>query len=106
MSTNSTSFDARRSFETADGKFNYYSLAVLEDAGLIDISKTPFTIRGLLENVLRNSDGGVATDDHVRLAASWRPDYRPATEIPFMPGRVVMQDYTGGPVVVDLAAMC
>ena len=87
------------------GPVGYYAISVLEDAGLIDISKTPFTIRVLLENVLRNSDGGVATDDHVRLAASWRPDYRPATEIPFMPGRVVMQDYTGGPVVVDLAAM-
>ncbi len=87
------------------GPVGYYAISVLEDAGLVDISKTPFTIRVLLENVLRNSDGGVATDDHVRLAASWRPDYRPATEIPFMPGRVVMQDYTGGPVVVDLAAM-
>jgi len=87
------------------GPVGYYAISVLEDAGLIDISKTPFTIRVLLENVLRNSDGGVATDDHVRLAASWRPGYRPATEIPFMPGRVVMQDYTGVPVVVDLAAM-
>jgi aconitate hydratase len=105
MSTNSTSFDARRSFETADGKFNYYSLAVLEDAGLIDIARTPYSIRVLLENALRKADGGPATDDHVRLLASWRPDSKPGREFPYMPGRVVLQDFTGVPVVVDIAAM-
>ncbi|MDA0232189.1 MAG: aconitate hydratase AcnA [Chloroflexi bacterium] len=98
-------FKARKTFTTSEGEFNYYSLQALEDAGLIDISKTPFTIRVLLENALRNADGGATTEEHVRLVASWRPESKPATEFPYMPGRVVLQDFTGVPVVVDLAAM-
>jgi aconitate hydratase len=105
MSPESTSFDAKRSFETSDGTVNYYALSVLEEAGLIDISKTPYSIRVLLENALRNADGGPATDDHVNLVASWRPDNKPVSEFPYMPGRVVLQDFTGVPVVVDIAAM-
>ncbi len=105
MSPDSTSFDALRSFETAQGTVSYYSLAVLEDAGLIDIARTPYSIRVLLENALRKADGGPATSDHVKLVASWRPDEKPASEFPYMPGRVVLQDFTGVPVVVDIAAM-
>lgn len=105
MSPDSTSFDTKRSFETANGKVNYYSLAVLEDAGLVNISKTPYSIRVLLENALRKADGGPATDDHVKLVASWRPNAKPVREFPYMPGRVVLQDFTGVPVVVDIAAM-
>ena len=105
MSPDSTSFDAKRSFETADGPVSYYSLSTLEDAGLVDISKTPYSIRVLLENALRKADGGPATDDHVKLVASWRADAKPVSEFPYMPGRVVLQDFTGVPVVVDIAAM-
>ena len=105
MTTGNSSFNARKTFTTSDGDFTYYSLQALEDAGLIDISKTPFTIRVLLENALRNSDGGLTTEEHVKLVASWRPDNKPATEFPYMPGRVVLQDFTGVPVVVDIAAM-
>jgi aconitate hydratase len=105
MSPESTSFDAKRSFDTAKGPVNYYALSVLEDAGLVDISKTPYSIRVLLENALRKADSGPATDDHVKLVASWRPDAKPVSEFPYMPGRVVLQDFTGVPVVVDIAAM-
>ena len=105
MTTGNDPFSARSTFKTSEGEFSYYSLQALEDAGLIDISKTPFTIRVLLENALRQSDGGAASEEHVRLVASWRPDSKPATEFPYMPGRVVLQDFTGIPVVVDLAAM-
>ncbi|HIF73341.1 MAG TPA: aconitate hydratase AcnA [Dehalococcoidia bacterium] len=105
MSPESTSFDAKRSFETTSGEVNYYDISVLEDAGLVDIAKTPYSIRVLLENALRKADGGPATDDHVKLVASWRPDAKPASEFPYMPGRVVLQDFTGVPVVVDIAAM-
>ena len=105
MSSNLTSFDAKRTFETSKGKVNYYSLTALETAGLIDIAKTPYSIRVLLENALRKSDGGPTSDDHVKLVASWRPDVKPVSEFPYMPGRVVLQDFTGVPVVVDIAAM-
>ena len=105
MTTGNGPFNARGTFTTSEGEFSYYSLQALEDAGLIDISKTPFTIRVLLENALRNSDGGPASEEHVRLVASWRPGSKPSTEFPYMPGRVVLQDFTGIPVVVDLAAM-
>ena len=105
MAPNSSSFDARRSFETTNGTVNYYSLSVLENAGLIDIAKTPYSIRVLLENALRMADGGPATDDHVRLVASWRPGAKPVSEFPYMPGSVLLQDFTGVPVVVDIAAM-
>jgi aconitate hydratase len=105
MTTNNSPFNARKTFKTSEGEFTYYSLQALEDAGLIDISKMPFTIRVLLENALRKSDGGMTTEAHVRLVASWRPDNKPETEFPYMPGRVVLQDFTGVPVIVDLAAM-
>ena len=105
MQATSGPFGSRRHFTTSQGEFAYYSLDALEEAGLIKVSELPFTIRVLLENALRNLDGGPATEDHVRLVASWRPDNRPETEFPYMPGRVVLQDFTGVPVVVDLAAM-
>jgi aconitate hydratase len=105
MTTGTDPFKARSTFKTSDGEFTFYSLQALEDAGLINISKTPFTIRVLLENALRNSDGGMTTEDHIRLVSSWRPDNKPSTEFPYMPGRVVLQDFTGVPVAVDLAAM-
>ncbi len=105
MTTNSSSFNAKKSFETSAGTVDYYSLESLEQAGLVDVEKTPYSIRVLLENALRKADGGPATDDHVRLVASWRPDNKPVSEFPYMPGRVVLQDFTGVPVVVDIAAM-
>jgi len=105
MSPESTSFDAKRSFETTAGTVNYYSLSALENVGLLNISKTPYSIRVLLENALRKADDGPANDDHVKLVASWRPNAKPASEFPYMPGRVVLQDFTGVPVVVDIAAM-
>jgi len=105
MTTNSSSFNARKSFETSAGTVDYYSLDSLEQAGLVDVAKTPYSIRVLMENALRKADGGPATDDHVRLVASWRPDNKTVSEFPYMPGRVVLQDFTGVPVVVDIAAM-
>jgi len=105
MSPESTSFDAKRSFETTAGTVSYYSLSALEDVGLLNIAKTPYSIRVLLENALRKADDGPSNDDHVKLVASWRPNAKPSSEFPYMPGRVVLQDFTGVPVVVDIAAM-
>ncbi len=90
---------------TSFGSYNFYSIASLEKEGLIEINKTPYSIRVLLENVLRNSDNGPANIDHVKLVSSWRPNNKPKKEFPFMPGRVLLQDFTGVPVAVDLAAM-
>ena len=96
---------SKKILKTSSGDYAFYSIQTLEEAGLIDISKTPYSIRVLLENVLRNSDGGPATIDHVKLVSSWRPDNKPTSEFPYMPGRVVLQDFTGVPVAVDIAAM-
>ena len=102
---NSSSHISTKILKTSSGDYVFYPISSLEDAGLIDISKTPYSIRVLLENVLRNSDGGPATSEHVNLVSSWRPDVKPSREFPYMPGRVVLQDFTGVPVAVDLAAM-
>jgi aconitate hydratase len=82
---------------------DYYSLAVLGDA--IDLETAPVTLKILLENVLRHAGGGIVAADDVRTLASWRPDRPAEAEVPFMPARVVLQDFTGVPAIVDLAAM-
>ncbi len=81
-----------------------YRLDRLEEIGLTKIDRLPYTIRILLENVLRNVDGFLVTEEDVKKVASW-PKGAGTEVIPFMPGRVLMQDYTGVPAVVDLAAM-
>jgi aconitate hydratase len=82
-----------------------YRLDRLEKAGLGVIARLPFTIRVLLEVVLRNCDGTLVTEDDVRAVAAWSPAGPPAREVPFQPSRVVLQDFTGVPTLVDLAAM-
>ena len=81
-----------------------YSLEALERAGLAQLDRLPFSIRVLLENSLRHLDRGFVTDSHVRALARWSPSGT-KSEVPFMPARVVLQDFTGVPCVVDLAAM-
>ncbi|REJ37748.1 MAG: hypothetical protein DIU84_03535, partial [Bacillota bacterium] len=70
----------RRSLDTAAGKVDYYSLRALEEAGLVDLARLPFSIRVLLENMLRHRDGSVASDDDVRALAGWRPEAVPDRE--------------------------
>ncbi len=101
----SSPFNSLKRFSIDGRDYQYYDIASLESAGLCNISRLPFSIRVLLENVLRNADVGSADEDDVRLVASWSPEATPATEFPYMPGRVTLQDFTGVPVVVDLAAM-
>jgi len=96
---------SKKNLNTQYGSYIFYSINSLEDVGLINISETPYCIRVLLENVLRNSDGGPASSDHIKLVASWRPNNKPTSEFPYMPGRVLLQDFTGVPVAVDIAAM-
>ncbi len=98
-------FRARASLATADGPVTIHRLAALEQAGLGDPSRLPFTIRVLLEAALRNVDEFAITQDHVRTLAGWSPVGASEAEIPFLPARVILQDFTGVPAVVDLAAL-
>jgi aconitate hydratase len=86
-------------------EYAIYRLRALEEAGLTRLQDLPFSIRVLAENLLRHCDGYSVTEQDVRNVAGWRPDLRDPQEIPFKPARVVLQDFTGVPAVVDLAAM-
>ena len=95
----------RQVFDTGSGKAYYYSLDALQNKGFNNIHRLPFSIKVLLEAVLRECDGYVVTEEDVSRLASYDP-YKPAdVEIPFKPARVVLQDFTGVPAVVDLAAL-
>src|SRR3989338_8867243 len=99
-------FNTRRSFSLAGGKTGtLYSLPALEAAGLGRISRLPVSIRIVLEAVLRNFDGKNVTEAHVRQLANWQPNAARTEEIPFVVARIVLQDFTGVPLLVDLAAM-
>ncbi|MEA2386872.1 MAG: aconitate hydratase, partial [Thermoleophilaceae bacterium] len=101
MSDNS--FDARADFEVGGRSYEIYRLDALQSTH--DVARLPFSLKVLLENLLRNEDGTAVTREHVEALASWDHDAEPAKEIPFTPARVVLQDFTGVPCVVDLAAM-
>ncbi|RDZ55767.1 aconitate hydratase AcnA [Haloferax sp. Atlit-10N] len=100
----SSPFDAIREFEFDGTSYKMADLTVLEEEGLCELDQLPVSIRVLLESVLRNADGETITAEDVRNAASWEPDV-PDVELPFTPSRVVLQDLTGVPAVVDLAAL-
>jgi aconitate hydratase len=97
-------FDAIRELEVDGTAYRMADLTALEDAGLTELDRLPVSIRILLESVLRHVDGENITAEDVRNAASWQPDV-PDVEVPFTPSRVVLQDLTGVPAVVDLAAL-
>lgn len=98
-------FNARKTFKLEDGSDAYfYDLSVLEEQGLTDLKRIPMSIRMLLEAALRNHDGFLVRDEDVKALAGWSPTSE-AVEVPFRPARVVLQDFTGVPGVVDLAAL-
>ena len=97
-------FNARDTLQTEHGVYRYYRLDALEKAGLTDLKRLPFSIRIVLEAALRQCNEREITQEDVKNIANWKPQgERPG--IPFLPARVVMQDFTGVPAVVDLAAM-
>jgi aconitate hydratase len=98
-------FHARDTFDSGAGRAGIYRLAKLEDAGLTTIAALPYSIRILLESVLRTCDGHQVRETDVRNLAAWKPRRQAGIEVPFKPARVVLQDFTGVPAVVDLAAM-
>src|SRR5947207_2361756 len=106
MSNAHSLFDTLQNFDLGKGqKGLFYSLQQLERAGLGKISKLPISIRLVLESVLRNCDGKRVTEQNVRALASWKPNSPRTEEIPFVVARIVLQDFTGVPLLVDLAAM-
>ena len=99
-------FDSRQNFKLTNGKAaTLYSLPALEKAGVGNISRLPVSIRIVLESVLRNCDGKKVTEQHVRELANWKPNAPRTEEIPFIVARIVLQDFTGVPLLADLAAM-
>lgn len=104
MSSNNP-FGAATTLSTKAGDFKIYQLQKVAEAGFGDLSKLPYSIRVLLESALRNCDGFAITEADIKNIANWSPKSQTAMEIPFKPGRVVLQDFTGVPAVVDLAAL-
>jgi aconitate hydratase len=86
-------------------EYRFYDIGLLEKKGVARISRLPFSIRILVENLLRKMDGRIVTEGDVRNIARWKKSYAAPREIPYHPARVLMQDFTGVPAVVDLAAM-
>ena len=97
--------NAARTLQTPLGPLTVYALDALKEAGIGDVDRLPYSIKVLLESVLRNQDGFVFTEAHVRALAGYDATQVGEDEIPFLPGRVVLQDFTGVPAVVDLAAL-
>ena len=96
-------YNIKKSLDTSKGKLSYYSLPELEKQGH-NISKLPFSIRILLENALRNYDDFSVTKDHLKTVLNWTPE-QSEKDVAFKPARVLMQDFTGVPAVVDIASL-
>ena len=95
-----------QTFKTKSGRSGqFYSLPALESAGVAKVSRLPVSIRIVLEAVLRNCDGKKVTEEHIKQLANWGPGAQRTDEIPFVVARVVLQDFTGVPLLADLAAM-
>ena len=98
-------YNARKSFEVDGKRYHYYQLAALENAGIGKVSKLPYSIKVLLESVLRQMDDFVIKQEHVENLAKWGTDEVKEVDVPFKPSRVILQDFTGVPAVVDLASL-
>src|SRR5689334_14398992 len=98
------SYGSRDTLRVGNKSYDFYRLAALDKAG-IRTAHLPFSLKILLENLLRTEDGKVVRADDIRALAAWDPKAEPSREIAFTPSRVLLQDFTGVPAVVDLAAM-
>src|SRR6201995_5426400 len=99
------SFKCCRTLKVGSKTYAYYSLPIAEKNGLKGISRLPFSLKVLLENMLRNEDGRTVTKEDIQAFATWLKDKTSERDVAFRPARVLMQDFTGVPAVVDLAAM-
>src|SRR6202000_444649 len=98
------SFKSQSTLTSSSTTYQLCRLQALAEAG-IDVNRLPFSLRILLENLLRHEDGKTVTADDIRFLSTWNPKAEPSREIAYMPARVLMQDFTGVPAIVDLAAM-
>lgn len=98
-------FATKRILSTRQGDFSFFSLSRLQDKGITKLDHLPFSIRVLLESALRNCDNEAMTTADVVNIAAWKPNPEERLSFPFLPARVIMQDFTGVPAIVDLAAM-
>jgi aconitate hydratase len=105
MAQSTDSYGVLQALEVGDRSYRYYSLAALAAAGFDGIAQLPFSLKVLLENLLRGEDGVSVSGDDIAALANWAAKGRPQREIAFRPARVLMQDFTGVPAVVDLASM-
>src|SRR5208282_3386578 len=106
MSKSHNLFDSLQKFDLGNGQQgSFYSLPALESAGVGPVSKLPVSIRLVLEAVLRNCDGKKVAEKNIRELANWQASGTRTEEIPFIVARIVLQDFTGVPLLVDLAAM-
>ncbi len=103
--TGQDTLKTRRSLEVGGKRYDYFSIAAAEQAGLGDLRQLPYSLKVLLENLLRFEDGRTVKVEDVRAVAEWLKSRRSTREIAYRPSRVLMQDFTGVPAVVDLAAM-
>jgi aconitate hydratase len=99
------SFASRAALKSGETEFQIFRLDALERAGIGRVSRLPFSLKILLENLLRFEDGRFVQPDDVRALATWNPDVTSTNEVSFMPARVLLQDFTGVPTIVDMAAM-
>ena len=107
MTTYKDVFGTRSTLESAQGTVQYYRLPTLASHGVKNLDRLPFTVKIILENLLRHAGGEVVTEDDVLSLAAWQPgsSAQSEAEYPFLPARVLLQDFTGVPAVADLAAM-
>lgn len=98
-------FNARSTFDVNGKEYSYYRLGALEEAGIGNVSKLPYSVKVLLESVLRQYDGKVINKEHVENLAKWGTSELKDIDVPFKPSRVILQDFTGVPAVVDLASL-
>ena len=94
-----------KEFDSGAGKGKYYSLPALGKQLGVKVERLPLSIRVVLESVLRNFDGKKITEEHIKQLANWAPTAARTDEIPFVVARVVLQDFTGVPLLADIAAM-
>ncbi len=105
MTAGQDSLNTRRTLKASGKSYDYYSLEAMADAGFPEIRKLPHSLKVLLENLLRYEDGRTVTLDDVKALSEWVKNKKSSREIAYRPARVLMQDFTGVPAVVDLAAM-